>query len=73
MTVTETETRMLSGSLSGEFARFVFPSVFGLLAISSASVIDGIFIGNFVGATALAAVSLTMPLIALVFGLLIMI
>lgn len=73
MTVPETETRMLTGSPPGEFVRFVFPSVFGLLAISSASVIDGIFIGNFVGATALAAVSLTMPLIAFVFGLLIMI
>jgi Na+-driven multidrug efflux pump len=69
----EHELKMLSGGTVGEFARFVFPSVFGMLAISSASVIDGIFIGNFVGAAALAAVSLVIPLLALVFGVLIMI
>ena len=70
---TEQEARMLTGGMASEFARFVFPSVFGMLAISSASVIDGIFIGNFVGATALASVNLVMPLLALVFGVLIMI
>ncbi|MFT4715329.1 MAG: Na+-driven multidrug efflux pump [Paracoccaceae bacterium] len=73
MSATEQNARMVSGGIVKEFARFVVPSVFGLLAISSASVIDGIFIGNFVGATALASVSLVMPLLALVFGVLLMI
>jgi len=73
MAATEQETRMLSDGIVKEFARFVFPSVFGMLAVSSASVIDGVFIGNFVGATALASVNLVMPLLALVFGVLIMI
>ncbi len=71
--VTKQETRMLNGGLTTEFSRFVFPSVFGMLAISSASVIDGIFIGNFVGATALASVILVMPLLAFAFGVLIMV
>lgn len=64
---------MLTGRTAPEFARFVLPSVFGMLAISSASVTDAIFIGNFVGATALAAVILVMPLLAFIFGVLIMI
>ncbi len=67
------EVRALTGGITSEFVRFVFPSVFGLLAVSSAGVIDGIFIGNFVGPTALASVNLTMPLLALVFGVLLMI
>lgn len=67
------EVRALTGGVTNEFVRFVFPSVFGLLAVSSAGVIDGIFIGNFVGSTALASVNLTMPLLALVFGILLMI
>ncbi len=64
---------MLHGATTTEFARFVFPSVFGMLAISSASVIDAIFIGNYVGATALASILIVMPLLAITFGVLIMI
>lgn len=71
--VTDQETKMLTGGMTNEFARFVFPSVLGMLAISSASVIDGVFIGNFVGATALASVNLVMPLLAFTFGVVIMI
>ena len=36
-----------------------------MLAATSAGVIDGIFIGNFVGATALAAINISMPAFAL--------
>lgn len=67
------ETRALYGNVTAEFLRFVLPSVFGLLAVSSAGVIDAIYIGNFVGPIALASVNLSMPLIALVFGVIIMI
>lgn len=73
METTTEDARMLSGGAVREFARFVLPSVFGMLAISSASVIDGIFVGNFVGPTALASVNIVMPLLALVFGVVIMI
>lgn len=71
--VDEEEIKALSGNVTTEFVRFVFPSVFGLLAVSSAGVVDAIFVGNFVGSTALASVSLAMPLIALVFGLILMV
>ncbi len=67
------EASALSGNVTTQFARFVFPSVFGLLAVSSAGVIDAIFVGNFVGSIALASVNLTTPLLALVFGVILMI
>jgi Na+-driven multidrug efflux pump len=70
---TEQEAKMLNGGIASEFGRFVFPSVIGMLAISSASVVDAIFIGNYVGAIALASVLIVMPLLAFVFGVLIMI
>lgn len=72
MSVVNAEQKMITGAPVNEFFRFVFPSVFGMLAISSAVIVDGIFIGNFVGADALASVNLVMPLLALIYGLMIM-
>ena len=64
--------KMINERPSREFFRFAFPSVFGMIAISSAIVIDGIFIGNFVGAIPLASVNLIMPFITIVWGLILM-
>ena len=64
--------KMINESPSREFFRFAFPSVFGMIAISSAIVIDGIFIGNFVGAIPLASVNLIMPFITIVWGIILM-
>jgi putative MATE family efflux protein len=54
------------------FFHYVIPSVFGMIAMSSASVVDGVFIGQFAGAEALAAVNLTIPLITLFSGIVVM-
>ncbi len=51
----------VSGRVIPVFLHYAIPSVIGMLALSSAFMVDGIFIGNFVGATALAAVNLAMP------------
>lgn len=51
------------------FYRLWLPSLLGLLALSTASIVDGIFIGNYVGATALAAVNLIVPFMGILFGL----
>lgn len=51
----------VSGSVVATFFRYAVPSVLGMLAVTSAGIIDGIFIGNFVGAKALAAVNLAQP------------
>ncbi|MTI16122.1 MATE family efflux transporter [Rhodobacteraceae bacterium RKSG542] len=72
MTVQVAEERMLTGSTTLEFLRFVVPSVIGLLAVSSAGIVDGIFIGNYVGPIALAAINLVIPLYSLFFGLSVM-
>ena len=51
----------LTGKPVSVFFYYAVPSVLGLLAATSAGVIDGIFIGNYVGATALAAVNISLP------------
>ena len=61
-----------SGPLVATFFRFVIPSTLSLLAISTASVVDGFFVGNYIGAEALAAVNLLMPYFALLFGVALM-
>lgn len=43
----------ITGKVIPVFLHYAVPSVIGMLAVSSAGVIDGIFIGNFVGARAL--------------------
>jgi putative MATE family efflux protein len=61
-----------SGPVVTTFFRFVIPSTLSLLAISTASVVDGFFVGNYLGAEALAAVNLLMPYFALLFGIALM-
>jgi putative MATE family efflux protein len=63
---------LLSGKPAIIFLWYAFPSIMGMLAISSAVVIDGIFLGNVVGAQALAAVNLTLPFWGFTFSLSIM-
>lgn len=57
-----------TGPKTRVFFHYVIPSVLGMIAVSSASVIDGIFVGQFAGAEALAAVNLTIPLIRTAFN-----
>ena len=63
---------MINEKPSGEFVRFAIPSVFGMIAISSAIDVDGIFIGNFSGAIPLASVNIVMPFITIVWGIILM-
>ena len=67
-----TTENILNDNILSLFYRFSIPAVIGMLSIASAGVIDGIFIGNYVGAKALAAVSLSTPLNALFFSLTLM-
>jgi len=54
------------------FLKYAIPSILGLLAISSASIIDGYFIGNYVGSTGLAAINISYPITTILFGLALM-
>ncbi len=54
------------------FLRYALPSLVGLLAISTASVVDGVFVGHFVGADALATVNLLLPFFTFLFSICLM-
>ena len=43
--------------------RFVLPSVVMMVCTSLYSIVDGLFVSNFVGKTPFAAINLTMPLL----------
>ncbi len=50
------------------FIRYSLYSVMGLLAISTTVIIDGFFVGNYVGDIGIAAINITYPLVALLFA-----
>jgi putative MATE family efflux protein len=54
--------------ISSIFFKYSIPSVLGMLAISSASIVDGFFIGNYVGDFGLSAINITFPVFSFLFG-----
>jgi putative MATE family efflux protein len=50
------------------FLKYIIPSILALLAISSANIVDGYFVGNYVGTTGLAAINITYPVFSILFG-----
>ena len=54
--------------ISSVFFQYSIPSVLGMLAISSANIVDGFFVGNYVGDFGLAAINITFPIFSLLFG-----
>lgn len=54
------------------FLKYSIPSIFGMLSVSSASIVDGLFVGNYVGAIGLAAINITLPIFSLLFGVALM-
>lgn len=55
------------------FFKYSIPSVFAMWVYSLYTMVDGIFIGRYVGPLGLASVNLTMPLINFLFAVGIMI
>ncbi len=51
------------------FIKFVIPSIIAMVIIGSQSIIDGIFIGNFIGEIGLASVNISQPFISLANGI----
>jgi len=62
------DNRIITGKVNPVFFSFAIPVVLGLIASSSAGIIDGIFIGNYIGESALAAVTLSVPMFPLLLG-----
>jgi putative MATE family efflux protein len=63
----------LEGPIFPTFIKYMLPSLLGLIAMTSGSLVDGMFIGNYVGVSALAAVNLIIPITTLLFGVSMMI
>lgn len=66
------ELEIASGNIYKTFFKFTLPNMVGLIAMSSVSLVDGYFVGNYVNSVALAAVNIIIPLITVVFGISIM-
>jgi Na+-driven multidrug efflux pump len=62
----------VTGKIYPVFFYYSVPSVIGMLAMSSAVIVDGFFLGNYAGISSLAAANLTIPVSALFFGLALM-
>lgn len=63
---------VLSGSIFGTFFYYVLPSIIGLVAITSANLVDGFFVGNAIGSQALAAITLMIPYFTLLIAVALM-
>ena len=50
------------------FFYYAIPAILGMLAMTSAGIIDGIFVGQFVGSDALAAINLSLPILNILYG-----
>lgn len=55
------EVRLRKGALFPLFCRYAIPSIISLVFVGLQAIVDGIVLGNFIGADALACVSLTLP------------
>ncbi|MEG0132548.1 MAG: MATE family efflux transporter [Clostridium sp.] len=55
------------------FFHYAIPAIIGMIAMTSAGIIDGIFVGQVVGANALAAINISMPLFNVISGIGVMI
>lgn len=62
----EREKLLLTGGIPRLFMKYALPGVAGLLFLGIQSVIDGIVLGRFVGANALASVNLVLPCYSLI-------
>jgi putative MATE family efflux protein len=59
---------VIKDKISSIFFQYSIPSVLGMLAISSANIVDGFFIGNYVGDSGLAAINISLPIFSFLFG-----
>ncbi len=77
-TLSETKTDKrdrdpLTGPIVPVFFTYSIPWVLGLLMMSSATIVDGVFLGKVVGAGALAAVNMILPATSIIFAATLMI
>lgn len=64
--------RPLSGPVVPTFFYYAIASMVGLVAITTTSLVDGAFVGNYVGSNALASVALLVPCFTVLFAVALM-
>lgn len=62
-------SRVLSGPIVSTFFYYAVSSMLGLLAITTLSLVDGMFVGRYVGSDALAAITLLLPCLTLLYAI----
>lgn len=70
--MTESNNLALSGKVLPTFFYYTAASMAGLVALTTTSLVDGVFVGNYVGGHALAAVTLLVPCFTLAFAIALM-
>lgn len=66
--MTSSNNPALTGAIAPTFFYYVAASMLGLIAITTTSLVDGAFVGNYAGADALASVSLLLPVFTVLFA-----
>lgn len=70
--MSSTENPVFTGPVLKTFFYYVVPSIIGLIAITTANLVDGAVVGNVIGPDALAAITLLIPYFTLLFGIALM-
>lgn len=70
--MTSEKNPALTGAVLPTFFYYAIPSMVGLIALTTTSLVDSIFVGNCVGADALASVTLLVPLLTVLYALALM-
>lgn len=63
------ETQFVTLSVKKVFFRLTIPNIMSMVFSSIYIIVDGIFVGHFIGADALAAVNMVMPVIMILFAI----
>lgn len=64
-----TYNKVTQGPIISTFFLFAFPALIALHAITTASLVDGIFVGKYLGPQALAAINILIPYFTFMFAL----
>jgi len=70
--MTSEKNPALTGAVLPTFFYYVVPSMVGLIALTTTSLVDGMFVGKYVGADALASVTFVVPLLTVIYALALM-
>ncbi len=67
--VDTSDSIMLTGKIPRIFLKFTLPAVIAMLISGVQGMVDGIFVGNFIGSNAMASVNIAIPYLQTIIGL----